>query len=66
MLTTRAQRTVINDPNAEVRQVKGFHGIEVSNSINLYLSQGEEETVVVSANDSSGANLSAPKWWMGY
>jgi hypothetical protein len=51
MLTTRAQKTIINDPNAEVRQVKGFHGIEVSNAINLYLSQGEEETVVVSAND---------------
>ena len=46
-----AQRTVIRDNNAEQRQVKGFHGIEVSNAINLYLSQGDEETVVVSAPD---------------
>ena len=51
ILTAHAQKTIINDPNAEVRPVKGFHGIEVSNAINLYLSQGEEETVVVSAND---------------
>ena len=51
MLTAHAQKTIINDPNAEVRPVKGFHGIEVSNAINLYLSQGDQETVVVSAND---------------
>ena len=51
MLAAHAQKTIINDPNAEVRPVKGFHGIEVSNAINLYLSQGDEETVVVSAND---------------
>jgi hypothetical protein len=51
MLATHAQKTIINDPNAEVRAVKGFHGIEVSNAINLYLSQGEQEMVVVSAND---------------
>ncbi|HLZ87035.1 MAG TPA: head GIN domain-containing protein, partial [Puia sp.] len=51
MLTTQAQKTIIKDPNAEVRQAKGFHGIEVSSAINLYLSQGEEETVVVSASD---------------
>ena len=51
ILTTKAQKTIINDPNAEVRPVKGFHGIEVSGGINLYLSQGEGETVVVSASD---------------
>jgi hypothetical protein len=46
-----AQKTIINDPNAVLRPVKGYHGIEVSSAINLYLSQGEEETVVVSARD---------------
>jgi hypothetical protein len=51
MLAAHAQKTIIRDPNAEVRPVKGFHGIEVSNAITLYLSQGEEETVVVSAAD---------------
>ncbi|HMH24731.1 MAG TPA: head GIN domain-containing protein [Puia sp.] len=46
-----AQKTVINDPNVELRTVKGFHGIEVSNAIDLYLSQGDRETVAVSAPD---------------
>lgn len=46
-----AQKTVINDPNAEVRNVKGFHAIEVSHAIDLYLSQGDEEAVAVSARD---------------
>jgi hypothetical protein len=50
--TARAQKTVIHDQNAEQRPVKGYHGIEVSNAINLYLSQGDEETVVVSAPDT--------------
>jgi len=50
-LAAHAQKTIINDPNAEVRTVSNFHGIEVSSAINLYLSQGDQETVVVSAND---------------
>ena len=44
-----AQKTVIKDPNVEVRPVKGFHGINVSNAIDVYLSQGDQETVAVSA-----------------
>ena len=52
VLGTQAQKTVIHDANAELRSdVKGFHGIEVSNAINLYLSQGDTETVVVSGPD---------------
>jgi hypothetical protein len=51
VLSGRAQKTIVHDPNAEQRHVKGYHGIEVSNSIDLYLSQGDEETVVVSAKD---------------
>jgi hypothetical protein len=46
-----AQKTVINDPNAQLRPVNGFHGIEVSNAIELYLSPGAEEKVAVSAKD---------------
>ncbi|MBS1660050.1 MAG: DUF2807 domain-containing protein [Bacteroidetes bacterium] len=46
-----AQKTVVHDPNAQVRPLKGYHGIEVSDAIDLYLSQGDEETVVVSARN---------------
>ena len=52
MLGAQAQKTVIHDANAELRPVKGYHGIEVSSAINLYLSQGDEETVAVSAPDT--------------
>jgi len=45
-----AQKT-INDPNAEKRNVSGFHAIEVSNGIDLYLSQGNE-AVAVSASET--------------
>ncbi|HEV9038464.1 MAG TPA: head GIN domain-containing protein [Puia sp.] len=51
VLTIRAQKTIVHDPNAEVRPLKGYHGIEVSDGIDLYLSQGDIETVVVSARD---------------
>jgi len=41
---------VIKDPNAEKRTVTGFHGIDVSGGIDLYLSQGQE-AVAVSASE---------------
>lgn len=44
-----AQDKIIHDANAEVRNVSGFHAIEVSNGINLILKQGSEEAVAVSA-----------------
>jgi hypothetical protein len=47
-----AQKAIINDPNAVVRNVKGFHAIKVSNAIDLFLSQGDEEAVAVSSNDT--------------
>lgn len=40
---------VINDHNAQTRSVRGFHAIEISSGIDLYLSQGNEEAVAVSA-----------------
>ena len=39
-------KTIINDKNAEVRNVKGFHAIKVSHGIDLYLSYGEEAAAV--------------------
>lgn len=49
LVTGFAQKT-IRDANAEVRNVSGFHAIEVSGGINLYLSTGDE-AVAVSATD---------------
>ncbi len=48
-----AQKTIINDPNAVIRSVKGFHAIAVSNAIDLYLSQSGTEAVAVSAQDTA-------------
>jgi hypothetical protein len=42
---------VINDRNAQKRSVGSFHGVTISSGIDLYLSQGSEEAVAVSATD---------------
>ena len=42
----------VNDPNAEIRQAKGYHGINVSSAFDVYLSQGTEEAVAVSASET--------------
>ena len=44
-----AQTKEVNDPNAVLRKVTGFHAIKVSHAIDLYLSQSDNETVAVSA-----------------
>lgn len=49
LATGFAQKTV-HDANAEVRNVPGFHAIEVSGGIDLYLSNGDE-AVAISAKD---------------
>lgn len=47
-----AQKQVINDENAEPRTLNGsFQSIEVSNAIDLYISQNEDEGLAVSAID---------------
>ncbi|MEO8173954.1 MAG: head GIN domain-containing protein [Sediminibacterium sp.] len=46
-----AQRTV-RDDNAVTRTAKNFHAIEISDGIDLYLSQGNEEVVAVSASSN--------------
>lgn len=42
---------IVNDANAEKRNVSGYHAIEVSGGIDLYLSQGNE-SVAVSASET--------------
>jgi hypothetical protein len=44
-----AQEKVINDSHAQKRSAQGFHGVEVSGGIDLYLNQSSEEAVAVSA-----------------
>jgi hypothetical protein len=48
--TALAQKT-INDPNVEVREAKNFEALEIGNAFDLYLTQGNEESVAVSASD---------------
>lgn len=47
--TVICAQKVIKDDHAAARNVKGFHGIEISGGIDLYLTQGREEAVAVSA-----------------
>jgi hypothetical protein len=49
-LYSNAQLT-INDPNAEVREAKNFHAISVSNAFDVFIAQGNEEAVAVSASE---------------
>jgi hypothetical protein len=44
-----AQKT-IKDANAQIRNVTGFHAIQVSGGIDLYLTQSNDEAVAVSAS----------------
>ena len=47
------EKVFVNDKNAQPRDVNGpFSAISVSGSIDLYLSQGDEEVVVVSAAET--------------
>ena len=44
-------QNVVYDANAEVRKVGSFNGVSVGSGIALYLSQGNEQAVAVSAED---------------
>ena len=44
------QPKTINDQNAESRTVSGFHAIRAEDGIDLFLTQGNEEAVAVSAS----------------
>jgi len=41
----------INDANAEIREAKNFHAIKLSSAFDVYITQGNEESVAVSASD---------------
>ena len=41
----------ISDANAEKRSVSGYHGVAVSGNIELFLTQANEESVAISADD---------------
>ena len=57
LTTSYGQTKLITDPNAQIRKLNsGFHAIEVSNAINLYLNQGNEEAVALSAADKNDIN----------
>ncbi len=49
--TTLNAQQKINDPNAEMREAKNFHAISVSNAFDVFISQGNEEAVAVSASE---------------
>jgi Putative auto-transporter adhesin, head GIN domain len=51
-----ATAQIINDPNAKQRDAKNFHGISVSNAFDVYLTQGNEEAVAVSAADTKDSD----------
>jgi len=45
-------QNLVYDANAQVRKVSSFHGVSVGGGITLYLSQGKDQAVAVSAEDS--------------
>ena len=45
-------QNLVYDANAQVRKVGNYHGVSVGGGITLYLSQGKEQAVAVSAEDS--------------
>ena len=51
VLNASAQ-TIINDANAEVRNVSAFSGIKASGGIDIYLSQSDQYALAVSASDA--------------
>ena len=51
LITTASAQKTINDANAQKRNVPGFHAIEVSGGIDLYLSQGDEAVAVSASKD---------------
>ncbi|MEO6814308.1 MAG: head GIN domain-containing protein [Ginsengibacter sp.] len=50
-LNQLSAQTIINDKNAEVRDVSTFSGIKVSGGIDVFLSQDEDYALAVSASD---------------
>ena len=52
-----AQNVLVNDANAEARQIAGsFTAIKVSGGIDIYISQSDAEAVAVSATEQEYRN----------
>ena len=53
LIATGSQaQNLVYDANAQVRKVSDFNGVSVGSGIKLYLSQGKEQAVAVSAADA--------------
>ena len=57
LITAASAQKTINDDNAEKRNVSGFHAIEVSGGIDLYLSNGEEAVAVSALKEEYRAKI---------
>ena len=57
LVTAVSAQKTINDANAQKRNVSGFHAIEVSGGIDLYLSQGEEAVAVSASKEEYRAKI---------
>jgi hypothetical protein len=51
VVLANAQKTIVNDANAEKRNISGFNGITVSGGIDIYITQGTEDGIAVSASE---------------
>ena len=49
-------QNLVYDANAEVRKVNAFNGVSAGGGITLYLSQGREQAVAVSAEDEKNVS----------
>lgn len=49
-------QNLVYDANAEVRKVESFHGIDAGGGISVYISQGSEQAVAVSAEDQKNVS----------
>lgn len=57
-LTAQITNTIVNDPNAELRVVEDFNGIDVKGNLIVYISQGNKQAVAVScSNEKYTANI---------
>ena len=52
LVFSQEEKKLVFDANAQPRTVGSFSGIEISGAISLYLSQGKESAVAVSASDA--------------
>jgi len=50
LVSTGLCAQTINDANAEPRNLSGFHVIKISNAFTVYISQGNEDAVAISAS----------------